>query len=228
MLNSLDLAGCKNLIGLSCSNNKLNKIIINDKAKLESLNCSNNQITDLDLSGCPLLSFVHCEGNKLTDLNIFANPGLVRAFKLGPATQEDNSIQVYHDDYYEEGEDSGYNYELIADKNVKISAEAPVKSPVSVANASISGISDAVYNGSAIKPMPIVKVDGVTLKENTDYTLTYANNINAGTASITVTGKGNYSPGDCQNRKNRSSWYDMIRDLRRKILGGDQSCCLAS
>lgn len=48
------------------------------------------------------------------------------------------------------------------------------------------------YSGTAKTPIVTVKDKDTTLIENTDYTLTYNNNINAGTATITITGKGNY------------------------------------
>ncbi len=53
------------------------------------------------------------------------------------------------------------------------------------------------YDGKAHKPIPTVttKVNGqlVTLKKNTDYTVTYENNTEIGTATVTITGKGNYT-----------------------------------
>lgn len=49
------------------------------------------------------------------------------------------------------------------------------------------------YTGTARKPAPVVTLGGKTLVVNTDYTVAYSNNINAGTATITVTGKGNYA-----------------------------------
>lgn len=50
------------------------------------------------------------------------------------------------------------------------------------------------YDGSAKTPDVTVKNgDGAVLTEGTDYTLTYQNNTNAGTATVTVTGKGNYA-----------------------------------
>ncbi len=48
------------------------------------------------------------------------------------------------------------------------------------------------YDGTEKKPAVTVKSGTATLTENTDYTVVYTNNINAGTATITVTGKGNY------------------------------------
>ncbi|MCC8103888.1 MAG: leucine-rich repeat protein, partial [Clostridiales bacterium] len=49
------------------------------------------------------------------------------------------------------------------------------------------------YSGSAKKPAVTVTYDSVKLTQGTDYTVTYADNKNAGTASVTVTGIGDYS-----------------------------------
>ena len=48
------------------------------------------------------------------------------------------------------------------------------------------------YTGSAIKPGVKVVSGDVILSEGVDYTVTYSSNVNAGTAKVTVTGKGNY------------------------------------
>ncbi len=57
-----------------------------------------------------------------------------------------------------------------------------------------------VYNGSEITPEAIVKVDldgdgikEITLTAGTDYEMSYENNVNRGTGSATVSGKGNYA-----------------------------------
>ncbi|MCR5677834.1 MAG: discoidin domain-containing protein [Agathobacter sp.] len=72
--------------------------------------------------------------------------------------------------------------------------------PVDIAQAEISLSSQSfVYNGTAIQPAITVKVDDTTLQLNTDYTLTYSNNVNAGTASVTVTGIGNYTGSITRN-----------------------------
>lgn len=57
----------------------------------------------------------------------------------------------------------------------------------------VSGTGNKVYTGSAIKPVPAVKVGGRTLKNETDFTVSYNNNTEPGTATLKVTGKGNYS-----------------------------------
>lgn len=57
----------------------------------------------------------------------------------------------------------------------------------------VSGTGSKVYTGSAIKPVPAVKVGGRTLKNGTDFTVSYKDNTEPGTATLSVTGKGNYS-----------------------------------
>ena len=65
--------------------------------------------------------------------------------------------------------------------------------PMSVSGASVTGVSDTYYTGLAKKPVPTVKIGSKTLKNNSDYTLSYKNNTNVGTAAVIITGKGNYT-----------------------------------
>ena len=61
-----------------------------------------------------------------------------------------------------------------------------------LSEATVNAIPAKTYTGSAIKPAVTVKYDGKTLVANTDYTLSYSNNMNAGTATVVITGKGDY------------------------------------
>lgn len=63
----------------------------------------------------------------------------------------------------------------------------------SLANATVSSIANQTYTGSAITPSITVKDGSKTLVKDTDYTVSYSNNVNAGTATVTITGKGNYT-----------------------------------
>ena len=49
------------------------------------------------------------------------------------------------------------------------------------------------YTGSPVEATVIVRHGGTKLKEGVDYTLTYENNVEVGTATVTVTGMGNYT-----------------------------------
>ena len=65
--------------------------------------------------------------------------------------------------------------------------------PLSVASASVSGLKSVTYTGKALTQSPVVKVGAATLVSGTHYTVSYKNNINAGTATLTITGKGDYT-----------------------------------
>lgn len=52
---------------------------------------------------------------------------------------------------------------------------------------------NAAYTGAEVKPSVTVKEGAKTLKEGTDYTVSYQNNINIGTAKVIVTGKNHYA-----------------------------------
>lgn len=58
---------------------------------------------------------------------------------------------------------------------------------------SFAAIPDQAYTGKAITPdVTITDSSGQRLVKGTDYNLTYSNNVNVGTASVTITGIGSY------------------------------------
>ncbi|MBR2258989.1 MAG: leucine-rich repeat protein [Blautia sp.] len=68
-----------------------------------------------------------------------------------------------------------------------------IQNPVSIKKASVTGIKNMTWTGKALRPQPVVKINGKTLIKGTDYTLSYKNNINVGEASVIITGKGIYT-----------------------------------
>ena len=101
-------------------------------------------------------------------------------------------------------------YEVTATENVNVgTAKAVIKGkgnytgsvetsfnivPANVSGADVADIPAQLYTGSAVTPKPgYVKVNGKKLVEGVDYTLSYANNVNVGTATVGITGKGNYT-----------------------------------
>ena len=79
-------------------------------------------------------------------------------------------------------------------KKVLETAEIPALSKISISKASVTlSTSTYAYDGKAKKPGVTVKLNGKTLKNGTDYTVSYSNNIKVGTAKVTITGKGNYT-----------------------------------
>ena len=77
---------------------------------------------------------------------------------------------------------------VIPDKKAVLKINAKPISKVTIA-----GISNKAYTGKAISQNIKVKDGNKVLANGKDYSVSYTNNINVGTATITVTGKGNYT-----------------------------------
>ena len=67
--------------------------------------------------------------------------------------------------------------------------------PRDIADSSVTvkAVSDKIFTGKAIKPNPVVRYNGKLLKLNTAYTLKYTNCKALGNATVTITGKGNFT-----------------------------------
>lgn len=64
---------------------------------------------------------------------------------------------------------------------------------VDISNHTISlNTTTFVYDGNPKTPIETIVVNGKTLEKDKHYTVTYSNNVNVGTATVTVTGIGNY------------------------------------
>ena len=62
-----------------------------------------------------------------------------------------------------------------------------------IADCTVKGLKSFTYTGKGFWPEPEIYYSSVKLKMGTDYSLSYENNVNAGTAVIHISGKGNYS-----------------------------------
>ena len=76
---------------------------------------------------------------------------------------------------------------LCGQKETKSIAKLP-----NLNNAKVTGLSGKTYTGKACTQSPKVSLNDKVLKKDTDYSVSYKNNINAGTASMILIGKGNY------------------------------------
>lgn len=103
----------------------------------------------------------------------------------------------------------------------------PSQINISGAGTALEWPSSQAYSGSPIKPDVNLTVYGRKLTNGKDYTLTYENNTEIGTASITVKGKGNYS-GEAKGTF-------AIRNYKRTVESGstyylvpktDESLCI--
>ena len=156
--------------------------------------------------------------------------------------QEENGVRkytLYMVSYYEDApaKSSHYVSEFVAQEDISLSDASKVRITTQ----------PYTYTGSEIAGKPVVQkiADSYILKEGTDYKLAYRNNINAGTASVTVTavkGSGftgeatvsftiNPKPVSSLTVSNISEKYDytgkkiepsvLVSDGNRKLTGND-------
>ena len=77
-------------------------------------------------------------------------------------------------------------------------------------NSFIADIDALTYTSLAQTPAPVLTFHEMTLVAGTDYTVAYSNNVNAGTATVTCTGQGNYSG---QAQKNFTIKPDTLTEV---------------
>ena len=99
-------------------------------------------------------------------------------------------------------------------KKVLETAEIPALSRISISKASVTlSTSTYAYDGKAKKPGVTVKLNGKTLKNGTDYTVSYSNNTKVGTATVKITGKGNYTGSV-------SKTFKIKNDFKKATISG--------
>ena len=86
-----------------------------------------------------------------------------------------------------------YEYNLGNEKTAKFNLN-PVSCTIS--ESMISEIANYTYTGEAIEPIIEVKYGKYTLERDVDYTVTFENNINAGTATVVVKAMGTFFNGE--------------------------------
>ena len=105
----------------------------------------------------------------------------------------DNSVLalMYTGELYAWGENVGY----LLGNTGSVSTPSKIVLPKvkSLSQATMSSINSVTYTGKEIKPSVTVKYADKVLLNNTDYTIAYKNNTNAGNASVIITGKGNFT-----------------------------------
>ena len=99
-------------------------------------------------------------------------------------------------------------------KKVLETAEIPALSRISISKASVTlSTSTYAYDGKVKKPGVMVKLNGKTLKNGTDYTVSYSNNTKVGTATVKITGKDNYTGSI-------SKTYSIKNNFKKATISG--------
>lgn len=87
----------------------------------------------------------------------------------------------------------------------------------------IADIPDQAYNGEAITPPVVVDYNGTPLTEGEDYELTWEDNQYPGVATVTATGKGNYTSSISKtfNIRGDLEQYGAVEPIEAQCYTGD-------
>lgn len=108
-----------------------------------------------------------------------------------------NLKTAYISDAIEDIDDTAFdgcgNLTIVCPSETCYAYKYAVQKNIPVTTMVVSSIPNQTYTGSAIEPEFTVTAGGQKLTKDIDYEVFYKDNIDAGTAGITVLGKGNYS-----------------------------------
>ena len=201
-ITNLNVSGCTSLRNLDCHENQIASLDLTDCASLESIWCYDNQIPSLDVSVTDCLRTLSCGSNPLESLklsrslknlfcvniplktlNLYGCPTLIELSQRTPAREYSSYLGRYYLHY------ATTSYEMNVDEDMTFVSLEP---PTPITACEVAPITDRTYTGKALKPAPVVTGGGVALVRGTDYTVAYADNVNAGTATVAITGIGRY------------------------------------
>ncbi len=86
-----------------------------------------------------------------------------------------------------------------------------------IADADIEKIDTQQYTGKALQPEPVMTFGEKKLVKDTDYTVSYENNTDAGTASMQITGKGSFKGTRTEEFVIEASVEAQIEALKKSI-----------
>ena len=160
--------------------------------ELQALDCSGNHLAALDVSSLEKLETLVCEENVVTAVadenGCFQLPLVL--------TENEGRIQDLQGAFLEHGvftadkDQVSYKYDAGRGFQVAVCVQLE-RARRDISKASLGKITDVTYTGAAIQPRVSLTYGGEKIPE-TEYTVVYQDNINAGVAKIVISGKNSY------------------------------------
>ncbi len=88
---------------------------------------------------------------------------------------------------------SAFNTDSYLFENTAYATEKTSDNRIDISSASVEGLYSKVYSGKSKRPIISVILGNVYLVNHRDFTVSYSNNVNVGTASVKITGIGDYT-----------------------------------
>lgn len=188
----LEIGKCTGLLSLDCRNNQIEELDVSGNKQLTTLTCSNNRLLYIDISNNTRLTTFICENNERTieqpimDLEQLGGIDPEKISELSNGTIEEGRLR-----YVNTSLPITYKYQVNENETVTFTlyTNGVFKS---MATVNLEKISPQTYSGKPIEPKLVASYGSDMLEENRDYTVAYQNNTNAGTATVTLRGKGEY------------------------------------
>ena len=116
------------------------------------------------------------------------------------------------------------NYSGAIIKTFNIIENEEIDTTKDISTLNISEITDKIYTGKVITPELKIFDDSTLLVKGTDYTLSYYNNLDIGTATLQIKGIGNYSGTVTKtfNIIKKDINFTQISDISEQIYSGDK------
>lgn len=143
-------------------------------------------IKDVAFSGCEQLKTVVIP-DSVTEIGYkaFVNCDSLTDVYYGGSETQWNAISINENDN---------GTAALKKATIHYNSTGPVEEKKDIQNTDVTGVQESyTYTGGAITPDVVVKDGSSTLVAGTDYEVSYDNNENHGTATITIAGKGRYS-----------------------------------
>lgn len=208
--------GTVSLRVLNCAENQLNSLNINNQQALEELDCSGNQLGWLMLTNLHQLDMLYAGSNPLLALNLSEQAPMTVCDLQNCVVLKKPSCNG-KDLYLEPTQWSGFRLDLVQTWNnakcsgTKVYITDPLQNitytyntgnpnvtasftvqlqdiPMNIVDVTLENEKNIFYTGEPLTPDVIVVAGGNELKQGTDYTLSYENNLNAGRGTILVSG----------------------------------------
>ena len=143
-------------------------------------------IKDVAFSGCEQLKTVVIP-DSVTEIGYkaFVNCDSLTDVYYGGSETQWNAISINENDN---------GTAALKKATIHYNSTGPVEEKKDIQNTEVTGVQESyTYTGGAITPDVVVKDGSSTLVAGADYEVSYDNNENHGTATITIAGKGRYS-----------------------------------
>lgn len=186
---------------LDCRENRLQELDVSTNSRLTTLSCSGNELLYLDITNNTGLTGFLCDDNErmiektIVDLNELASMDLTKISDITNAVVENGVLR-----FLDTSLPATYKY-LVNDKQKVTFAISTTGTFRSMATVNVEQIPAQIYQGVSIVPQITATYGNTVLEEGKDYSATFTNNVKAGTATVTLTGTGEYDGTIVKNFK---------------------------